>query len=192
MGNIAKKAGSWVLHIGTDFVFDGRLDRPYVETDEPNPINEYGRTKLAGERLLAESGCRHCIIRVQWTYGSAGNNFVKKLVSRAKSGGVKVVDDQTGSPTATTEVAKVICEILPGRPEGIYHFAGSGYVSRFGMAKFIFDKLLMDVELSPCKSSDFAAPAQRPLNSRFDCSRIRRLLNRDIEPWQGPLERFLG
>jgi dTDP-4-dehydrorhamnose reductase len=168
------------------------LDRPYIETDTPNPINEYGRSKLAGERLLVESGCAHCIIRVEWTYGSNGDNFVTKLIERAKAGEtLKVVDDQIGSPTATVEVAKVICKLLPKKPEGIFHFASAGYVSRYEMAKFVFDKLSMDVDLSACKTGDYVCAAARPLNSRFDCSRIRALLNEPIEQWQLPLERFL-
>src|SRR3972149_11063851 len=114
---LAKDSDKWVMHISTDFVFDGRLDRPYVETDIPNPINIYGKTKLAGEQLLTQSGCRHCIIRVEWSYGSAGNNFVTKLIQRAKDKKtLKVVDDQIGSPTATTEIAKSISKLLPKMP----------------------------------------------------------------------------
>ena len=192
LGAFVKEADAWLLHISTDFVFDGKLDRPYLETDTPNPINEYGKTKLAGEQLLAPSGCRHCIIRVEWTYGSAGNNFVSKLIQRAKTDKeLKVVDDQIGSPTATTEVAKVICELLRIKPTDLFHFASSGYVSRYEMAKFIFDKLSMDVNLLPCKTSDYVTAAERPLNSRFDCSKIQALIGEPVEPWQGPLERFL-
>jgi len=192
LGAIAKDADKWLLHISTDFVFDGRLNRPYVETDIPNPINEYGKTKLAGEQLLGESGCRHCLIRIEWTYGSHGNNFVTKIIRRAKSDKtLKVVDDQVGSPTATTEVAKVICKLLQKKLEGIFHFASAGYVSRYEMAKFIFDRLSMNVNLLPCKTSDFVSAAARPLNSRFDCSKIKALLDEPIEPWQVPLEHFL-
>ena len=192
LGAIAEDEDKWVLHVSTDFVFDGRLDTPYVETDLPNPVNEYGKSKLAGERLLEESGCRYCILRVEWTYGLHGNNFVTKLIQRAKTDiTVKVVDDQVGSPTATTEVAGIICKLLQKKPHGIFHFAGAGYVSRCEMAKFIFDKLSLDVNLLPCKTSDFVSAAVRPLNSRFDCSRIKALLNEQIEPWQVPLERFL-
>jgi dTDP-4-dehydrorhamnose reductase len=192
LGALAKEAEVWLLHVSTDFVFDGRSNRPYVETDIPNPINEYGKTKLAGEQLLGQSGCRHCIVRVEWTYGSGGNNFVNKLIKRAKAGKtLKVVDDQVGSPTATTEVAKVICKLLPKRPEGIFHFASAGYVSRYEMARFIFDKLSMNVNLLPCKTSDYVSAAARPLNSRFDCSKIKVLLDEPIEPWQVPLEQFL-
>jgi dTDP-4-dehydrorhamnose reductase len=192
LGALAKKANRWLLHISTDFVFDGKLNRPYVETDLPNPISEYGRSKLAGEQLLIESSCRHCIMRIQWTYGLHGNNFVTKLIRRAKTNNtLKVVDDQIGSPTATTEVAKVICKLLLKKPQGLFHFANSGYVSRYEMAKFIFDKLSISTNLSPCKSSDFITDAARPLNSRFDCSKIRALLEDPIAPWQVPLENFL-
>lgn len=192
LGGVAKDGDKWVLHISTDFVFDGRLHRPYVETDSPNPVNTYGKTKLAGEKLLAESGCRHCIIRLEWTYGSAGNNFVTKIIERAKADkNLKVVDDQVGSPTSTIEVARAICKLLPKKPQGIFHFANAGYVSRYEMAKFIFDKLSFDVNLLPCKTGDFVTAAERPLNSRFDCSKVEALLGEPIEPWQGPLERFL-
>lgn len=192
LGALVKAANAWLLHISTDFVFDGRSERPYVETDLPNPINEYGKTKLAGEQLLGHSGCRHCIMRIEWTYGAAGNNFVTKLIKRAKTDKeLKVVDDQIGSPTATTEAAKVICELLRIKPTGLFHFASAGYVSRYEMAKFIFDKLSMDVTLSSCKTSDWKTGADRPLNSRFDCSKIQALLDEPVEPWQGPLERFL-
>ncbi len=192
LGALAREHDAYVLHVSTDFVFDGRSDKPYVETDPPNPINTYGRSKLEGEQLLARSGCKHCILRVEWTYGSAGVNFVTKLIQRAKTAkALKVVDDQVGSPTATTEVSKVICKLLNERPEGIFHFASAGYVSRYEMAKFIAAKLSMDIDVAPCKTSDFPSPAARPLNSRFDCSRIQRLSGGPAEPWQGPLERFL-
>ena len=192
LGDIARDAGKWLLHISTDFVFDGRANTPYCETDPADPVNIYGKSKLAGEQLLAESGCRHCIVRVEWTYGLAGNNFVTKLMQRAKTGNaLKVVDDQVGSPTATTEVSKAICELLPQQPEGLFHFAAAGYVSRYEMAKFVVDRLGMDADVLPCKTSDFASPAARPLNSRFDCSKIQVLLSEPIEDWQKPLERFL-
>jgi dTDP-4-dehydrorhamnose reductase len=192
LGSAAKDAGVWVLHISTDFVFDGKSERPYVETDTPNPINVYGASKLAGEKLLVESGCRHCIMRVEWTYGLSGSNFIARMIKRAKtSRRLKVVDDQIGSPTATTEIAEIICKLLLKRPEGLFHFASAGYVSRFETAKFIFDKLDMSVDLSRCKTTEFPTVAARPLNSRFNCSKIKALLDEPIKPWQVPLERFL-
>lgn len=192
LGCLAREVDAWVLHISTDFVFDGTSDRPYTEVDQPNPVNEYGRSKLAGEKLLVESCCRHCILRVEWTYGSAGSNFVKKLIARAETQGiVNVVDDQIGSPTATTEVAEAICELLPKQPEGLFHFASTGYVSRYDMARFIVDELGLNVDVRPCKTSDYVSPAARPLNSRFDCSKIRSVLPRPITKWQKMLKNFL-
>ena len=193
LGSLAKDNNIWVLHISTDFVFDGRQEKPYVETDLPNPINEYGRSKLAGEKLLSQSGCNYCIMRVEWTYGSWGNNFVSKLIQRARTNDiVNVVDDQVGSPTETKEVSNVICKLIDKKPVGLLHFANSGYVSRYEMAGFIFDNLLMNVNLVPCKTSDYVLPAARPLNSRFDCSKISALLDEKIQSWQIVLERFLN
>jgi dTDP-4-dehydrorhamnose reductase len=192
LGRLAAERGKWVLHFSTDFVFDGELDRPYVETDSPNPINEYGRSKMAGERLLEQSGCSYCIVRLEWTYGTHGNNFVTKIVERARaSGQLKVVNDQIGSPTATTEVAAAVCGLLERRVEGLFHFANSGYASRFDVAKFITERLSLDTEVLPCRSSDYQSPARRPLNSRFDCTKIQALLGEPIKPWQEPLASFL-
>jgi dTDP-4-dehydrorhamnose reductase len=193
LGQLAAKKGRYVLHISTDFVFDGRGDRPYVETDRPNPINEYGRSKLAGEQVLIESGCRNCIIRAEWTYGTAGDNFVRKLLQQAGNADrLKVVDDQIGSPTATTELAKAIFRLAQMKREGLFHFAAAGYVSRFETAKFIVDRLNLGTDIQPCRSSDLARPAARPLNSRFCCDRIVAVLGEPIRPWQQPLEEYLG
>jgi dTDP-4-dehydrorhamnose reductase len=194
LGELAKVSDAKIIHISTDFVFDGTKRGSYVETDAPNPISAYGRTKLAGEELLVESGCKFCIIRVQWTYGRGGENFVTKLVEAARAGKkLKVVNDQVGSPTATTQASSVICQILKfdTMPTGIFHYAASGFVSRYDMAHFIFGKLGLKVDLQSCKSSDYKSAAERPLNSRFDCGKIEGLLAEQIESWKGPLEQFL-
>ncbi|MFA5422484.1 MAG: dTDP-4-dehydrorhamnose reductase [Phycisphaerae bacterium] len=192
LGELAGEKNKYVLHISTDFVFDGKLDRPYVETDEPNPINEYGRSKLAGERALIESGCHYCILRLEWTFGLNGNNFVKKLLQLAnEKDRLKVVTDQLGSPTATKEAAKAIHKLESEQVEGIFHFAAAGYASRFEIAKFIFDNKSVNVELEPCTSEEFKRPAKRPLNSRFCCDKIAAVLDGPIGPWQGPLKEFL-
>ena len=193
LGAIAANLGIYVIHISTDFVFDGLSTRPYIETDVPNPINIYGKTKLAGEMLLSASNCRHCILRLEWTYGQAGDNFVKKIVSAGrKNKQIKVVDDQIGAPTATMESAKAILALMKKRAEGIFHFAAAGFASRYEVAKFIFEKLQESIEVLPCKTADFPSPAKRPLSSRFDCTKISKILDEPIEPWQKPLELFLN
>lgn len=192
LGDIAAKTGAWVLHTSTDFVFDGNAQNPYTESDPANPINTYGKSKLAGEKLLTQSGCSHCIMRLEWTYGTNGNNFITKLVTLAKQGkDLKVVDDQIGSPTPTTQIADAICELVEKKPQGLFHFANTGYVSRFDMAKFVFDKLNINVNLSRCKTSDYKSAAARPLNSRFNCNKIQALLTEPIKNWQLSLENFL-
>lgn len=192
LGRIASERGKWVLHFSTDFVFDGGLDRPYVETDAPNPLSEYGRSKLAGERLLQDSGCDGCILRLEWTYGPNGNHFVTKLLRRAQAGGpVSVVDDQIGAPTATSDVAKAVLTMATRRVTGLYHFANAGYASRYDVAAFVFERLPQRVALKRCRTADFPAPAARPLNSRFDCAKIRALLDEPIAPWQQSLEKYL-
>jgi dTDP-4-dehydrorhamnose reductase len=192
LGEIVRESGKWALHFGTDFVFDGRLDRPYAETDAPNPLSEYGKSKLAGERLLQASGCDCCIMRLQWTYGPNGNHFVTKLLRRAQAGGpVSVVDDQIGAPTATAEVAKASLAMVEKRITGLYHFANAGYASRYDVAAFVFERLPQPVVLNRCRTADFPAPAARPLNSRFDCRKIQALLDEPIAPWQESLEQYL-
>ena len=149
----AKKSGAWVLHISTDFVFDGTSDKPYTEKDIPHPINAYGRTKLAGERLLTENHCHYCIMRVEWTYGHKGDNFIKKIMQKARTQkDMKVVDDQVGSPTATTEAAKAICDLISKKPTGIYHFASQGYASRLEVARFIAEKLNLGRSTDPLQN----------------------------------------
>jgi dTDP-4-dehydrorhamnose reductase len=131
-------------------------------------------------------------MRIEWTYGLNGNNFVTKLIKKAKTKReLAVVDDQIGSPTATTEVAEVICTLVRKKPEGLFHFANSGYASRFETAKFILDRLDMQINLTSCKTSDYKTTAKRPLNSRFCCDKIQSLLAEPIKPWQKPLEKFL-
>lgn len=196
LGEFARKKDIPVIHISTDFVFDGTGDKPYTEDDPTNAISVYGASKLAGEQKLIESGARSCIIRVQWTYGHAGTNFIKKLFEFARTRDtLKVVDDQVGSPTATSEVAAAICRIIAiegGFPVGIFHFAAGGYVSRYEMAKFAFAKKGMSTVIEPCKSDEFPTAAARPLNSRFDCAKIQRLLGEKIRPWPEPMEEFLA
>ena len=194
LGQLARSNDSYVVHISTDFVFDGQKDTPYIETDPPNPLSVYGSTKYKGEELLAESGCRHCIIRVQWTYGAAGNNFVTKIIELGKTRDeLKIIDDQIGSPTATTAISSAICKLLCLKelPQGLFHFAAAGFVNRFDQARFIFENLGIDVKLSPCKASDYVTAAKRPLNSRFNCQKIQKLLTEPITDWQLQLKDFL-
>jgi dTDP-4-dehydrorhamnose reductase len=195
LGRLAANRNVPVLHISTDFVFDGKGQRPYKEDDPVGPLGVYGASKLKGEQLLAQSGCRYCIVRVQWTYGRAGNNFIKKILEQGRNGRpLRVVDDQIGAPTSTREAALALTELLVrpgGMPQGLFHFAAAGYASRFEAARFVVEKKELGVEVIPCKSREFTAPARRPLNSRFDCRKISPFLKEPIKPWQVPLQHYL-
>lgn len=194
-GNLARtahKKNIYVIHISTDFVFDGTKETPYLEIDKPNPISVYGKSKLDGETLLIKNHNSFAIIRVQWTYGKNGMNFITKLVSLAKQkDSLKVVNDQLGSPTSTQEAANAVLEFAAKKPQGIFHYAAAGFASRYDVAKFVFEKLKLNTELLPCKSDEFQTAAKRPLNSRFCCDKIQALLDKPIAVWQKPLERFL-
>jgi dTDP-4-dehydrorhamnose reductase len=192
LAQIANKKNIYVIHISTDFVFDGKKAGYYAETDIVNPINVYGQSKLQGERLLSQNHNLYSIIRAQWTYGENGNNFITKLISLSKQrSSLKVVDDQFGSPTSTKEAAKAIREFVLKKPQGIFHYAAAGRASRYEIAKFVFEKLKINTELIPCQTSEFQTAAQRPLNSSFCCDKIQTLLAEPISAWQKPLESFL-
>jgi len=195
LGQIAKDASVPIVHISTDFVFDGTKDEPYVETDATGPISAYGGSKFLGETLLAESGCSYCILRLEWTYGKHGVNFVTKILNAAKERDLlKIVDDQVGSPTHTVEVARVILDLLRMKtfPTGLYHCAARDTVSRYGMTQFLFDTLGVQTKIEPCKTADFKSAAQRPLNSRFDCQKLEALLGRSMLTWQEMLKNYLA
>jgi dTDP-4-dehydrorhamnose reductase len=195
LGRIAKAAGVPVVHISTDFVFDGMKEGAYSETDAASPVSVYGGSKLLGETLLAESGCERCIVRVQWTYGKHGTNFITKILDAAKTRDeLRVVDDQVGSPTHTLEVAKVLCDLLQMDtfPTGLYHCAASGQTSRYDMTRYLFERLGIKTNVVPCKTADFKTAAHRPLNSRFDCGKLEKLLGRAMPDWQDMLDHYLA
>ncbi|MBN2451353.1 MAG: dTDP-4-dehydrorhamnose reductase [Lentisphaeria bacterium] len=193
LGALAAARGLYVLHVSTDFVFDGTLDRPYRETDQTHPINVYGATKHAGEEALRDSGANHAIVRVEWTYGRAGRHFVGKLLERAAAAReLSMVADQVGAPTWTRDVAGALAVLLARRVEGLFHYAAAGYATRFEVARAVLDLAGRgDRILTPCRTADFAAAARRPLNSRFDCGRIDGILATPRPHWRDALERYL-
>lgn len=156
-----------MAYISTDYVFDGIKDSPYSEFDAANPINVYGKSKLAGEILVQQILNRFYIIRTSWLYGANGVNFVDTIVNKAKTEKeLKIVDDQKGSPTYTNDLADKIGEIIKEEKYGIYHITNSGSCSWFEFAKKIVDiSNISPIRLIPIKSSELNRPAKRPANS---------------------------
>ena len=192
LGELAATNNKYVVHISTDFVFGDLTDAPQSEDDVARPLSVYGETKLAGEQNLLTSGCKSGIIRVQWSYGAKGNNFITKILELAKKlPELKVVDDQTGAPSWTGDMARAIMDFLNNQTEGLYHFAAAGYTTRFEVAKMIVEHFKLDTKLTPCKSSEFPAPAARPHNSKFDCAKIDKVLSFTRPQWQDSLKKFL-
>jgi dTDP-4-dehydrorhamnose reductase len=194
IGKIASRHRVYVLHVSTDFIFDGSSDKPYKEDDMPNPLNVYGASKLLGEKNLIGSGCSYCIMRVEWSYGSGGKNFIKKIIEKSSllNQPIKVVSDQVGSPTWTSDMADAILCLIQNKPlNAVFHFAADGFASRFDVAQFILNKLHISNMVLPCKSSDFPVKARRPLNSCFNTTKIQSLLPYKIPHWQTSLDKFL-
>ena len=169
----ANKIDATMVYISTDYVFDGTKTAPYLPTDKPNPINNYGLTKYQGELEVQKHCSKHYIVRTSWLYGIYGNNFVETMIKLAKNDELNVVDDQTGCPTWTIELIQGILKIL-NQPYGIYHICGSNSTTWFGFAKTIFEKLGLSVNLKPCTTDMFPRPARRPKYSVMENNSIAR------------------
>lgn len=199
-GDIARQCerfGVPVIHLSTDYVFDGSGSAPYVETDATAPINAYGRSKLAGEVAVANACQRHVILRTSWVHSPYGANFVKTMLRLgAERSEVRVVDDQHGCPTQALDLAEAIlrlAERIAARPAGagewgLYHAAGSGETTWCGFAREIFTiaghRGKGAPRVTPIATADYPTPARRPANSRLDCSKLARTFGIALPDWR--------
>ena len=170
------ETGSRMILISTDFVFDGRKDSPYDESDKPSPLSIYGRTKLSGEKLAAATLDRLSIVRTAWLYGPGGDHFLSKVFGFARTNStVKVVNDETGSPTYTRDLSEALVSIIKsGKFKPLYHAAGSGHCTRFEQAEAMFEALGMkEIELIPVSTTEFPSKAARPKNSAMACEALK-------------------
>lgn len=198
VGNIADAAaetGAKVIHISTDYVFSGQGFRPYEENDEPYPQGIYGRTKLEGEALLSSLCPDSMIIRTAWLYSEFGKNFVKTMLSLAKTHpSLRVVADQIGSPTYAGDLAAAIHTILrheAWRP-GVYHYTDEGVASWFDFSKAIFELAGRDVKVDPVPTSEYPTPAKRPLYSVLSKAKIKKTFDLEIPYWRDSLGKCLS
>ena len=193
----AANAGAVVIHVSTDYVFDGVKLAPYVEGDATGPISVYGATKLAGERAVVASAPRHAIARTAWLHSPWGKNFVKTMLMLAATRDeLRVVDDQVGSPTYAPDLADALLALATGlasRPAGdtafgIYHVAGSGETSWAGLAAEVFAVSAglggPHAHVVPIPGSAYPTPARRPANSRLDGARLAGLIGGPLPSWQ--------
>jgi len=206
-GNIAfcaKNINAKLIHISTDYVFNGQGNRPYIEEDTTDPIGVYGLTKKDGEIKVFEENKNTYIIRTAWLYGKYGNNFVHTMLRLMKERDkVKVVNDQRGSPTWAFDLAEAVIAFIKAEqagkdvPYGIYHFTNEGEISWFDFTKEIYNQgrtlgiLTKDCDVMPCTSSEFPAKVKRPAYSVLDKSKIKTALKINIPAWDNSLKEFL-
>jgi len=200
MAEEAKNCRALLIHYSTDYVFDGRKDGVYTEADPPNPLNAYGRTKLAGEKNIVATGCRHLILRTSWIYSGRGTNFLLTMLDLArKHSELRVVEDQIGSPTWARTLAEKTAAALDiadsSGETGIYHLSADGHTSRHAFAKAIIDLARESSGITdgwagimPCTTAQFPRPAVRPLNAATAKNKIRSDLGISMPRWESDLK----
>ncbi len=200
LAELARKSGAMFVHYSTDYVFDGNKPGPYTEDDEPAPLNVYGASKLAGERAVAAAGGRYLILRTSWVYSANGNNFlltIRRLAREREE--LKIVDDQVGGPTSSTDIARATAALVrqyagveDAFPAGLYHMTAGGSVSWCGFARAIV-AALGERETFPLQrilaiaSSEYPTPALRPLNSVLCNGKFERTFGFRLGSWQSGL-----
>ena len=197
LAEISNKHKTKLMHISTDYVFDGESDEPYTETDKTNPINVYGKTKLAGEKALQEvMSTNAIIIRTSWLYSEYGNNFVKNMLKLGKERDeLNVVSDQIGSPTYATDLAKAILEIINNKnyhnkeqSTEVYHYSNEGEISWYEFTKGIFKIAKVDCKVNPITTEQYPTPAQRPRNTLMIQDKISERFDITMRGWLNSLQ----
>lgn len=185
-----------IIHISTDFVFDGKQQTPYSEDSSENPLSIYGESKLEGEKLVCSATIQSIIIRTSWLYSFYGKNFVKTMLQLAKQKEtLGVIADQVGTPTYAADLAKLILYIIESLEKdkdknnywGTYHYSNEGIASWYDFAKAIFDLSNTSIRLNPIKTQEYPTPAQRPTYSVLDKSKIKKVFNLEIPYWRDSL-----
>ncbi|MSQ48862.1 MAG: dTDP-4-dehydrorhamnose reductase [Betaproteobacteria bacterium] len=186
----AKSLDALLIHFSTDYVFDGEKPAPYMETDAPNPLSVYGRSKLAGERVIAASGCRHLIFRTSWVYGPAGRNFLHAILAAAKTKPeLRVVNDQHGAPTSSAAIAGAVAQVLANLDlsriaSGLYHLSAAGETTWHGFATAILEAKGIKIPVRAIRSDEYPVAAQRPKNSRLDNAKAAATFGIALPDWR--------
>lgn len=196
LSEVCKHHSATLIHISTDYIFSGEADAPYTEEDTPAPLNAYGRTKLAGERAIAESGCNAIILRTSWLYSEFGRNFCKTMRElTATRTEIKVVADQFGTPTYAGDLAEAIVEIIESGQYtkfGIYNYSNEGECSWYDFACEIAKQSGNNgCKITPCTTADYPTKAQRPHYSVLDKSKAKATFGFTISQWQESLAKCI-
>ncbi len=187
-----RKTAALLVHISSDYVFDGTKRQPYVESDEPHPLSVYGLSKRAGEDFVRSILDRYVIIRSLWLYGKGGTNFVDTIQQQAQEKKeLRVVNDQTGCPTYTRDLAHAIKALLTINPQGIYHIANQGVCTWYQCACRIVELTHSSAVVLPISSEEIKRPAKRPAYSVLDCSKFIRATGMKLRHWDAALQEYL-
>jgi len=185
----AKRYDALLVHFSTDYIFDGTKGAPYAESDAPNPLNVYGKTKLEGERYLAASGCRHLLLRTSWVYAPRGKNFFLSIAKKALAGEpLRVVSDQHGVPTEARFLAETTIALLQRGEEGTLHVVPSEVTTWYGFASTIVSRLDSRSTVQAIRSDEYPTPARRPSYSVLDHGKLSKRIGAP-PPWQTLLDR---
>ena len=197
LAEIANQQKAKLIHISTDYVFDGKSDKPYIEADKTNPMNIYGKTKLDGEKALQKAlPTEAIIIRTSWMYSEYGNNFVKTMLRLGKQRDeLNIISDQIGSPTYASDLAEAILTIINNKdyqnkeqPTDIYHYSNEGEISWYDFAKEIFKLAQIDCKVNPINTEQYSTPAKRPGNTLMKKNKIVSEFDLVINNWKSALK----
>ena len=186
-----RRIGAKLVHVSTDYVFDGNGSRPYVEWDICSPQSVYGSSKLMGESYVRDFCKKYFIVRTSWLYGYYGKNFVKTIAKAAmEKGKVSVVDDQRGNPTNAADLAYHIAKLIPTQEYGVYHCTGKGECSWYEFACQIIKNYNIDAEVLPCSTEEYPTPAKRPAYSSLRNLMLELTVGDEMRPWEEALKYF--
>ncbi|MBZ4200700.1 MAG: dTDP-4-dehydrorhamnose reductase [Methylotenera sp.] len=206
LAQAAKASGAWLVHYSTDYVFDGSGKLAWLETDVAKPLSVYGASKLAGEQAIIASACQHLIFRTSWAYAAKGRNFATTMLQLAEQREhISVINDQVGAPTGADLLADVTAHALrmarqDATLSGLYHLTAAGETTWYAYAQFVIElarQAGVAIKVAPTAikavpSSDFPTPAQRPLNSRLNTSKLQQAFGLRLPPWQDGVKRLLA
>jgi dTDP-4-dehydrorhamnose reductase len=182
-----------LVHISTDYVFDGASRRPYREDDAVGPLNVYGRSKLASELAVRDALPTSLIVRTQWLFGAGGRSFITSILARARAGeALRVVNDQTGSPTFAPDLAAALLSLIRNEASGIVHVSNRGAATWYDVAIAACADAGVHASIEPCSTAEFPRPATRPVYSVLDNGRFQQLTGRPMRDWQAGVREFLA
>lgn len=192
IAGVCKELDIKMLYISTDYVFDGQGTRPWEPDDERNPLSVYGQTKYEGELAVQNMLDKYFIVRITWTFGVNGKNFVKTMLRLAETNSrITVVNDQYGSPTATADLAVLLSDMIATEKYGVYHATNEGICTWYEFTCEIFRQAGIDVEVVPVTTAEYNAKAKRPANSRMSKDKLEANGFKRLPPWQDALARYL-